>query len=1524
MKRRKFLYRGFVLSAALSVVAIVSAQGVTINVDAGNRGAKISDRHYGIFFEEINHAGEGGLYAELVKNRSFETGIDGWSVDGTALAKLIDTGLLNKTQRRALQLTIKKEGDGIRNTGYWGMNMVKDREYNLAFWMKKGDYTGDITAVLKSSSSEEIGSAMPEKIQEGSDGWSKYAVKIVAMADDPKGTLVLRGSKAGVVILDEVSLFPPTFRNRENGCREDLAQMLADMKPKFMRFPGGCFVEGGERFEWKKTIGPVEERPGHTAHWGYHVSDGFGFHEMLQLAEDLGAEPLFVVNIGLGHGWSVDHNEIGSFIQEALDAIEYCNGDASTEWGAKRIANGHPEPFNLQLIEIGNENYQRAESEQSDHYAERYKQFHDAIRARYPEMILIGNVESWGTDDPTWRNPYPVDVLDEHYYRNPAWFANQYDKYDSYDRSGAKIYAGEYAVTSDFGKNGNLTAALGEAVYMLGMERNSDVVVMNSYAPIFVNENAVNWQPDMIRFNSSAAVGTPSYHVQKLMACNVGKQNVHWIEEGNLGAASKKVGLSTWSTSAVFDNVKVTDTTGKVLFSDDFSAEDGLWSAPGAGNWSISGGVLTQADQNMQGAVYVCNADLPDSYILELEATKTGGAEGFLIAFNYDDDKNYCWWNLGGWGNTNHAIEVCNNGSKTTLGQTGGSLENGHNYKIRIEVDGIKVRCYLDGNLVHSVNLPLQRKVYVASSIDDDSKTLYLKLVNVSSDAVPATINMAGAEITGCSASLLTSASGLDENSLDSPDKVIPQEVSPEISSSTRLNYTVPAYSLTILRLSLDNIDGPAPGNATESEIAQVREDLGMPMSRFNFLHSSAQLPICTKGGATIRWSLNENHAESVDLADTGMHQILEVVSQPDKLTRAAILTASVTFPNGHTADIDYEVNLAPRDEEVGYLYCFMNAVDEVTNFALGSKEDLGSTFEVLLNGDEVFDTKKLAGIEGGTRDPYIARGQRADEYFMTTTDMKQSVSNVWSNYGINLLRSSDMIHWESTTFDFRKGRSIFSDPDADDAAYKTDEEYARIHRVWAPQFIWDPDKNMYLVYYSLLSSNPGDYLDRIYYSYADPDFKTLTQPRVLFSRPFSTIDADIVYNPYTRLYHLLYKWEGAQGNDRGLYIAVSDHLTGSEWRDVLHITNEGTELIEGGTLMRRINEDAYNLYYMQYTGGVGYKMSSMNHAMMSPAGSADVRGSGAFQHGSVFPVSEDEYITLQFWSDLMALLSQAKSMKENTGTTIFDDAITMAEKALAGRSVADLSKSLPEAVMVLRDAHSKYVASTLDPDKENDITSLLVNPDFSQGQTGWSGTVFTAAPGNVAEHFNKTFDTYQVLDPMPAGVYRMEIQGFYRCGSIENAKTVHANGTEALNAEFYLNQTSAPFMSIYDESAPYTMTPYRYPDNVAGANAAFNTDNSYNNSLQMTMPESGALRIGIRKNAMVNADWNCFDNVRLYYVTSDISGIKEITGSDSTVDVYTPTGILVRRGADSADPVAGLAPGIYIAGGRKLLVSRR
>ena len=544
-------YKNTLLMAGCALYAAAQAQ-VTIDIDAQQRGPKVSPMLYGIFYEDINHAADGGIYAELIRNRSFEDGprygapadMQGWSTYAAApsqlTARLIQptkkTPLLNSVQHNALALDIKASPTMpvcLVNEGFWGINAVRGRCYRLSFWAKTLKYQGTVKATLCSKDgsqlyAETVVSQFPAvKAQ----GWTKYEATLTANDNDPQAQFALVFDGVGQVQIDMVSLFPPTFKNHENGMRPDLANMLWQLHPKFMRFPGGCFVEGQESpdnaFRWERTIGPIEEREGHwNVNWGYRTSDGLGYHEYLQLAEDLGAKPLYVVNVGIWHGGMTPYDSIQPWIDECMNALEYANGPVTSKYGAMRARNGHPEPFGIEYLEIGNENNQPDPRQQSDHYYERYEQFYKAIRSKYPEMKIIGNVVAWGDDNPKWNSKLSVDLLDEHYYRSPDWFAAAFHKYDSYDRQGPKVYVGEYAVTNGYGKLGNMNAALGEAVYMMGMENNSDVVELASYAPIFVNENDARWRPDMIRFSSSRVMGTPSYYVQQLMPQHLGSQVV--------------------------------------------------------------------------------------------------------------------------------------------------------------------------------------------------------------------------------------------------------------------------------------------------------------------------------------------------------------------------------------------------------------------------------------------------------------------------------------------------------------------------------------------------------------------------------------------------------------------------------------------------------------------------------------------------------------------------------------------------------------------------------------------------------------------------------------------------------------------------------------------------------------------------------------------------------------------------------------------------------------------------------------
>ena len=778
---------------------------VTIDVDAADKGVKISPNLYGIFFEDINHAADGGLYAELISNRSFEDSrenIPTWSTyastGSTITATLTDKNLLNAAQGQALEVAVDATPAApvcLVNEGFWGINAVQGRTYKLSFWAK-GSYKGTLKACLSDKEGKQIYAETNVDAQLSAKNWKKYTATMTATGNDPKAQFSFVADGKGTITFDVVSLFPPTYKNRENGCRPELAQLLAQLQPKFMRFPGGCFVEGQESpdnaFRWERTIGPIEERPGHlNLNWRYRTSDGLGFHEYLQLSEDLGAKPLYVVNVGLWHGGMTPVEELQPWIDECMNALEYANGDVTTKYGALRAKNGHPAPFNIEYLEIGNENNQYNPREQSDRYYERYKKFKDAVLAKYPNMHLIGNVVAWGDDNPQWRSTEQVELLDEHYYRSPVWFSDNFHKYDTYARGGAKIYCGEYAVTQGFGKIGNLNAALGEAVFMMGMENNADVVEMASYAPIFVNENNVAWQPDMIRFNSSKVMCTPSYYVQQLMAKNVGtrvlpvKQENPYeatIRQKTVRPAVSHYGLATWRTAASFQF------TGTAK--------------PIKGKWGITENVVTQT--SMEEA---CISMLEETVgsgdsKFQARARKDSGDEGFIIVFNYVDENNYCWVNFGGWGNTQHAIEQVVNGSKMQTATTRGSVEQGKWYNIEVEQKGDNVKVWLDGQVVFDVKLKpyTAMGVFSSASIDETTGDVIVKVVNTMPENTTARINLRNHGTANACVTRLASAQGTDENTIDNPTRIYPvQEI--VTTDAAGLLLDVPANSLNIVRV---------------------------------------------------------------------------------------------------------------------------------------------------------------------------------------------------------------------------------------------------------------------------------------------------------------------------------------------------------------------------------------------------------------------------------------------------------------------------------------------------------------------------------------------------------------------------------------------------------------------------------------------------------------------------------------------------------------------------------------------------
>ncbi len=534
-----------------SVVAVASLNAGPFTVDAGRSAGKVSPRLYGLMTEEINHCYDGGLYAELIRNRAFldsKSSPVHWSVvhgDGAAAAvALDDANPLNDKLTASLRLEVtaasKDHPAGVANSGYWGIPVHPGTRYRATIWARVAQgFDGPLLVSIVSGDGRTVFAS--GKVSKLDMKWGRHEVtlKTGKVAPTTDARLVLALERPGTVWFSLVSLFPPTWKDRPNGLRKDLMQMMVDMHPKFLRFPGGNYLEGDTietRFEWKKTLGPIEERRGHPCPWGYRSTDGMGLLEFLQWCEDMNAEAVLGVYAGysLKGAYVKPGPDLEPFVQEALEEIEYVIGDTSTKWGARRAKDGHPKPFKLTYVEIGNEDW----FDKSRSYDGRFAQFHDAIKAKYPHLKTISTI---GNDQPEnlrvhSRKP---DMIDEHFYLSTEDFIRKSPNYaKDYPRSGPEIFVGEWAAHED-GKikpwspgarqqppTPSMKAAIGDAAFMAAMERNSDIILMQCYAPLFVNVNpgARQWRPNLIGYNALTAYGSPSYYALQMFGRNLGDE----------------------------------------------------------------------------------------------------------------------------------------------------------------------------------------------------------------------------------------------------------------------------------------------------------------------------------------------------------------------------------------------------------------------------------------------------------------------------------------------------------------------------------------------------------------------------------------------------------------------------------------------------------------------------------------------------------------------------------------------------------------------------------------------------------------------------------------------------------------------------------------------------------------------------------------------------------------------------------------------------------------------------------------
>ena len=828
--------RQWVKLAVMAGVPLVSLaqEPLQVAVRADRPGHAIPKTLYGIFLEDINYAADGGLYPELIANRGFDWRTrepEGWTREwrGEAMGRVSLQGgwpvHANTWQYLRIECYAPGEGAGVVNAGFGGIAVRKGEKVDLSLYARPhAGYAGGLTVRLETPDRKALATyriernAWTNKPRDGAPAAAPldpappperaaYAAVLEPSETVTNAQLAVLLDARGTVDLDLVSLYPrATFNGRKNGLRPDLVRLLKEMKPATMRFPGGCIVEGNDfetLYHWKRTVGPLERRAVNWNRWGYWQSHGLGFFEYFQLAEDIGAEPLPILAAGLTCQFkkpleAVPLDALDPFIQNALDLVEFANGAPATPWGRVRAEMGHPAPFNLKYVGIGNENW--------DHiFLDRYAVIAKAVKAKHPEITIISSAGA-APEGPlfelAWKRlpELKAELVDEHYYKPPEWFLTQATRYDRYDRGGPKVYVGEYACHARDRKN-SLRAALCEAAAMTGFERNSDVVRMSAYAPLFNKIGSSQWNVDLIWFDNASAFGTPSYYVQKLFMNNL-PDTLLPVEipsnEVPLPPAGT-IGLQTWNTSAEFKDVRVTR-GGETLYAFDPKAGLKGWSKAKAGSWSVRGGALLQSDDAAQDTVSSFIAGAPwEGYTLELKARKLSGQEGFIIRVRDQRDRAVCL-NFGGWGNKEHGLDY--SGKEPVLRKPG-TIESGRWYDVSVRLEGERVCVWLDGQPLFDQGVPGARmaRAYVVAGLDNASREIVVKAVNPQAEPLAVELKLAGTLVPAQKARRIVLAGDADDvNTMEEPLRVAPKEDEVEIAGAAQL-LTLPPNSLTVFRI---------------------------------------------------------------------------------------------------------------------------------------------------------------------------------------------------------------------------------------------------------------------------------------------------------------------------------------------------------------------------------------------------------------------------------------------------------------------------------------------------------------------------------------------------------------------------------------------------------------------------------------------------------------------------------------------------------------------------------------------------
>ena len=837
----------------------------TINGDGKSldESSEISDILYGIFIEDINFAIDGGVYAELIKNRSFEYGPlaanqnkHGWIntnpdvldfdiIDGTS-----DNTYLNENNPSYATLTNSSASyEGIANVGYLeGLAVKADETYDFSIYLKSSSNYSDSVKVSLIDKDNKI---YAEDFIEGiSDQWHKYSLTLTPSATVTNDLYLSVEIVSGSIDLEMVSLMPSETYHDIN-IRKDIGQYIENLKPRFIRFPGGCVIEGRDEesiYSWKDsignglefdingqtTVGDVATRPQGKSIWNgnkndpYYTTYGIGFYEYFLLCEAVDAIPIPILNAGMTCEvqspryivYPLNSQEFAQYVQDALDLVEFCLGDESTYWGKVRINMGHEDTFDLTYIGIGNEQWQ---TEYFAHYEAFVEAFEKAAIENpelYGDIELIvangtmsGSREGWQYLD---RNPDDsvTSLVDEHYYESPNWFLTNTTRYDNYDRNtSANVFLGEYAAQSN-----NLEAALAEAAYMTGLERNSDIVKLACYAPLFGNAKNNQWLPDLMFFSNDSIHGSINYYVQQIFSHNLGSNILPSELEINESQAdnglSGAVGLGSWMTSVAYDNLKITSNDGgEVLYSTDFEKdtvlEDNNWETH-QGDWDIKDGKLVQSytgdpfDANTGEAIYVGDKDWTN-YTLTVDGEILKGNEGFLIPVCFKNTSNNVFWNIGGWGNTVSCLQIVSEGSKS--GQVSGTVKNltlNHNqvYELKVVVDDLNIKCYIDDVLYVDYTHEIPSSLYETTSIDDNGDII-IKYVNVSGGEIDIETKITNVDFADYEENALVTLLAGDElsalNSFDTTNNITPE--TSDLSVSDSFTYTAPKYSVSIIRI---------------------------------------------------------------------------------------------------------------------------------------------------------------------------------------------------------------------------------------------------------------------------------------------------------------------------------------------------------------------------------------------------------------------------------------------------------------------------------------------------------------------------------------------------------------------------------------------------------------------------------------------------------------------------------------------------------------------------------------------------